>query len=331
MNNHLLAICFIRLSCDVCPYTYDYSGQLYYLNVHIDDIVITGPVEAVVDDLISQIESGFKRITRSEIKRHLGINLVETEKYLKLDQTKYIKEFVEEYLGDGVSTNVKIPMSPTINYRVLQTNDNNPSLLPATGKIRYCADKSRPDILFAINMISTQTEKPHDEFVGATMKLLKYLYSTSSDSLQLGGNDGEIKLFAFSDASYVTDKDARSQLGNCFYLTRDSGAIYSVSKKDNTVSHSSTEAEIKAIDLCTRTILYLRLMLKELGLEQKEPTVIFVDNKSSKMLVETLRSSHKTKHINMRINFIREQVNNRNIQLKFIRSEDQVADVLTKA
>jgi hypothetical protein len=72
-------------------------------------------------------------------------------------------------------------------------------------------------------------------------------------------------------------------------------------------------------------------MLKELGLEQKEPTVIFVDNKSSKMLVETLRSSHKTKHINMRINFIREQVNNRNIQLKFIRSEDQVADVLTKA
>jgi hypothetical protein len=110
-------------------------------------------------------------------------------------------------------------MSPTINYRVLQTNDNNPSLLPATGKIRYCADKSRPDILFAINMISTQTEKPHDEFVGATMKLLKYLYSTSSDSLQLGGNDGEIKLFAFSDASYVTDKDARSQLGNCFYLT----------------------------------------------------------------------------------------------------------------
>lgn len=163
------------------------------------------------------------------------------------------------------------------------------------------------------------------------MKLLKYLYSTSSDSLQLGGNDGEIKLFAFSDASYVTDKDARSQLGNCFYLTRDSGAIYSVSKKDNTVSHSSTEAEIKAIDLCTRTILYLRLMLKELGLEQKEPTVIFVDNKSSKMLVETLRSSHKTKHINMRINFIREQVNNRNIQLKFIRSEDQVADVLTKA
>ena len=59
-------------------------------------------------------------------------------------------------------------MSPTINYRVLQTNDNNPLLLPATGKIRYCADK-RPDILFAINMISTQTEKPHDEFVDATI------------------------------------------------------------------------------------------------------------------------------------------------------------------
>jgi hypothetical protein len=89
------------------------------------------------------------------------------KKYLKLDQTKYIKEFVEEYLGDEISTNVKKSMLPTNNYCVLQ--------IPATGKIRYCADKSRPDILFAINMISTQTEKPHDEFVGATMKLLKYL------------------------------------------------------------------------------------------------------------------------------------------------------------
>jgi hypothetical protein len=228
LNNHLISIGFTRLSCDVCLYTYEHEGDLYYLNVHIDDIVITGPEEKVIDALINKIESGFKRITRSEFKRHLGINIVETENYLKLDQKKYIKDFVEEYLDDGVSTNVKIPMSPTINYRQLQPNENNPSLLPATGKIRYCADKSRPDILFPLSMISTQTEKPHEDFVDATVKLMNYLYSTSSDSLQLGGNDGEIKLFAFSDASYVTDKDARSQLGNCFFLTRDSGAIYSV-------------------------------------------------------------------------------------------------------
>jgi hypothetical protein len=160
---------------------------------------------------------------------------------------------------------------------------------------------------------------------------MKYLNTTINESLQLGGKDNKLILFAYSDASYVTDGDSRSQLGNCFFLTRDSGAIYSVSKKDNTVSHSSTESELKAIDMCTRTIIYLRNLLKELEFEQHEPTIIYVDNKSSMLLLETLKSSHKTKHINMRINFMREQIINRTIKLKFVPTEDQVADILTKA
>jgi hypothetical protein len=149
--------------------------------------------------------------------------------------------------------------------------------------------------------------------------------------LKLGGVDKVIKLFAFSDASYVTDGDSKSQLGNCFFLTKDSGAIYSVSKKDSTVSHSSTESEIKAIDLCIRTTLFIRNLLNELKIFQNEPTTIYVDNKSSIDLVNTLKSNHKTKHINMKINFIREQINNNNIKIKFVRTRNQVADILTKA
>ena len=69
-------------------------------------------------------------------------------------------------------------MKTNVNFRLLNQNEKNISLLPATGKIRYCADKRRPDILFAINLISTQTENPNAEFVEATIKLMKYLYST---------------------------------------------------------------------------------------------------------------------------------------------------------
>jgi uncharacterized protein YlbG (UPF0298 family) len=74
-------------------------------------------------------------------------------------------------------------------------------------------------------------------------------------------------------------------------------------------------------------------MLKELKFEQLEPTIIiYVDNKSAKDLVETLKSNHKTKHINMRIiNFIREQINQLTIKIKFVRAYNQVADILTKA
>jgi hypothetical protein len=94
-------------------------------------------------------------------------------------------------------------------------------ILPITGKIRYCADKSR----------SQATNASDEEYLNATIKLLKYLNTTINDSLTLGGNDRNIKLVAYGDS--------HSQLGDCFILTRDSGSIYSVSKKVSTVSHSS--------------------------------------------------------------------------------------------
>ena len=334
LNKVLIKVGFKRTVSDVCLYVYkDYEGYVYYLLCHIDDIIITGKEKRVIDDIVMRITKEFKRVTTGDFKKYLGIKLDNTENFVMLNQSEYISEFVTEYLGEDaiIGENTKIPMKTNVNFRLLNQNENNISLLPATGKIRYCADKSRPDILFAINLISTQTEKPNDEFVEATIKLMKYLYSTRNECLTLGGKDDELKLFAYSDASYVTDKDSKSQLGNCFFLSRDSGAIYSVSKKDNTVSHSSTEAELKALDLCVRTVLYLRIMLKELCIEQESPTEIFVDNNSAKLLVESLRSSHKTKHINMRINFIREQINERNITIKFVRSENQVADIFTKA
>jgi hypothetical protein len=332
LNEHLINIGWKRLANDVCFYIYKYNDDLYLLITHIDDIIMCGKEKDVIDQLTEEIKSGFKKITTNDdVKQYLGINLYHDDNVLHLSQQNYINEFINEIFINNELKGSPIPMTPTVNFRVLKKDETNESILPILGKIRYVADKTRPDILFATNLLCTKALNPPIEFMQGTIKLLKYLKDSSSDTLKLGGDDKEIKLFAFSDASYVTDSDSKSQLGNCFYLSKDSGAIYSVSKKDNTVSHSSTEAEIKAIDMCLRTVLYLRNMLEELNLKQNSPTTIYVDNKSAKELVETLKSNHKTKHINMRINFIREQINERNIVIKFVRTHDQVADILTKA
>jgi hypothetical protein len=332
VNEYLNKIGFRRLTNDVCFYIYQNENDIYMLIVHVDDILISGIDKNIIEYLVQRINDGFKRITKTDsVKRYLGIDLIKDRHHFTLSQEKYINDFTNEIFENNSVKPSSIPMSPVINFRNAIKNENNESLLPILGKIRYVADKTRPDILYATNLLCTKAVNPPDEFIYATAKLLKYLKETKADSLTFGGIDKEIKLFAFSDASYVTDGDSKSQLGNCFYLTKDSGSIYSVSKKDSTVSHSSTEAELKAIDLCVRTTLFLRNMLVELNLKQNEPTVIYVDNKSAKDLVESLKSNHKTKHINMKINFIREQINARNIKIKFIRTHKQVADILTKA
>jgi hypothetical protein len=147
--------------------------------------------------------------------------------------------------------------------------------------------------------------------------------------LNLGGV-GDMIHFAFCDASYTTTGKAKSRLGHCQFFGTDSGAIKCSSQNDKTVSHSSMESEIKALDLLIICIILTRLIFKFLGCELKVPTIIFIDNQSAIELCKTLKQNHRARNMNMRIQFIRECINARIIELVFVRSEDNVADILTK-
>jgi transposase-like protein len=100
---------------------------------------------------------------------------------------------------------------------------------------------------------------------------------------------------------------------------------------DTTVSHHSTEAEIKALDEVIKNVVATRALMKMLGHKQKEPTKIFIDNKSAIELCTTLKTTHKVRHINLRIHYIRQMINERVIELHFVPTELNVADLFTKA
>ncbi|MBL4704060.1 MAG: Ty1/Copia family ribonuclease HI [Flavobacteriales bacterium] len=132
----------------------------------------------------------------------------------------------------------------------------------------------------------------------------------------------------------MTDGNAKSRLGGCIFCGYNSGAIFSFSRNDTTVSslsHSSTEAEIKALDLLIQEIVHFIDICKCLRIVTENVCVpILIDNTSAITLCTTLRATHKTKTINMRINYIREMVNARVISLHFVPSYKNVADILTK-
>ena len=99
-----------------------------------------------------------------------------------------------------------------------------------------------------------------------------------------------------------------------------SGAIVSFSKNDtikSSLSHSSTEAEIKAIDEMIQEIEYKLEIFDALRINISRPVKIYCDNKSSITLCETLKNSHKTKSINMRIHYIRNMINDKVVSLNF--------------
>jgi hypothetical protein len=137
-------------------------------------------------------------------------------------------------------------------------------------------------------------------------------------------------IYAFCDASYNLEDYGTSRLGGCIYTGFDSMAIHWYSHKDTTISHSSTEAELKSICYMIKELLFIKNLMDELGYEQEGPCILFVDNRSAIELCNSLKTKSQTKHINVKIAYIREKINSREIEIRFVPSELNIADILTK-
>jgi hypothetical protein len=102
------------------------------------------------------------------------------------------------------------------------------------------------------------------------------------------------------------------------------------SKKQPTVSRSSTEAEYKALANGAAEAIWVESLLKELGVSQQRTTIIWCDNLGATYLTANPVFHARTKHIEIDFHFVRERVASRDLDVRFISTRDQLADVLTK-
>ncbi len=185
-------------------------------------------------------------------------------------------------------------------------------------------------MLVAVGEISSKAS-PYlsDGHIKTAKRTLKYLKFTEKHMLQLGGSV-PIEMLDFSYPSHITSGKSKSKYYGALYLGLDSNAFWSMSKNATTISLSSCESEIKAITLVACAIIHERDKLKAIGFEQVKPTFLYTDSQSSVDWCKTLRFKENTKHVNVRINLLRECVNNRIIEIVFIKTDLMVADLLTK-
>ena len=258
------------------------------------------------------------------------------EHYVRLSHGVYIRQRFAEHVKPAY-----IPMKPETNLRTAIPVEGAPSLLPDTGAFRFIADRARCDILTAVGEVSTGGSHNPSLLHTSTSELIKrYLMTTADHFVQLGGL-GKLALFGYSDASYITDGNVKSRLGGCVFMNNTSGAIFSFSRNDtiiniigdlmSSLSHSSTESEIKAIDILITELLHILDIARFVAGPMELPIKIYCDNKSAAFIFDTLKTNHRLKHINMRIQAIREQIVMGIFAIYFVPTEHNVADILTKA
>ena len=102
------------------------------------------------------------------------------------------------------------------------------------------------------------------------------------------------------------------------------------SKSQQSVTLSSTEAEWMALSEAVKDILFLKYLCESMGIRVERPITVRVDNMGAVFMSNNVTTSQRTKHIDIRSKFVREYVQDGIIIIKFVRSEDNDSDIMTK-
>jgi hypothetical protein len=319
---------------DECVFNKTQNGKQCTIAVHVDDLMITCESQNMIDDLLSELERVYKKIKINTGIEHtyLGMNFVFEKKGVKLSMEKFIDEILSDYEVDGGAP------TPAANY--LFTVSESSKKLSAfdserfhtiTAKLLYLGKRARPDLMTVVSFLTSRVREPTEEDNRKLERTLKYLNESKSLVMRLSskkGMNGQIIVEGSVDASFAVHPDFKSHTGGG--TTIGEGFFDVVSSKQKLNSKSSTEAELIGVSDYLTRLIRVRNWLIAQGYEVG-PAILYQDNKSTITLAEKGKSnSQRTRHVNIRYFFIKDRIDAKEIELKYMPTDDMVADILTK-
>jgi hypothetical protein len=199
------------------------------------------------------------------------------------------------------------------------------------GSLMYLAIASRPDIAYSVNKLAQFTSAPKPKHWTAVKRVFRYLKGTKLMELTYGGAPEILNtdLNIYCDADWASDRDRKSISG--YVLTIAGGAVAWSSKKQTTVAPSTPEAEYIAAAHVAKQVLWHRSLLTELNFPLTTPSNIFSDNQSAIAIAHHPEFHARTKHIDIAVHFLRDHVKKGNLDLYYINTDYNIADIFTKA
>ncbi|KAL8130930.1 hypothetical protein AgCh_007017 [Apium graveolens] len=304
------------------------QGTVFAL-IYVDDILITGDNQQGIQHLKHILQQSFQMKDLVLVSYFLGLEISRHSDGYFVSQRKYTQDLIEMacLTDDKV---VDTPLELNVKY---SKNDGSPISDPSlyrsiVGSLVYLT-VTRPDIAHAVQLVSQFVSDPRRLHLTAVHRIIRYLRSTPMHGLSYL-HKSHLQLRAFSDANYAGCPDtARSTTGYCIFLG--SSLISWKSKKQPTVSKSSTEAEYRAMSSTSSEIIWLQRLLKDFGIHLKFLTPLYCDNESAVKIASNPVFHERTKYIEVDCHFVREKYEQGLISLPHVSSKDQLADFFTKS
>uniref|UniRef100_A0A2N9EUK7 Integrase catalytic domain-containing protein n=1 Tax=Fagus sylvatica TaxID=28930 RepID=A0A2N9EUK7_FAGSY len=299
-TSQLLHLGFIASTADSSLFIYTNNTVIAYLLLYVDDIVMTSNTPAYLDHLITQLSTVFDLKDLGSLHYFLGLQVTRDSSVAPTPDSLYMK--------------VTLYPDPH-GYRSL------------VGALHYLTF-TRPDISFSVHQVCQYMSAPTTIHLAAAKRILRYLRGTLNHGIAF--TPSPLQLSAYTDADWAGDPDDRhSTSGYLVYLG--SNPITWSAKKQPTVSRSSTESEYRAFAIATAELCWIRTLLKDLGIYLSQPPLLWCDNVSALAIASNPVFHARTKHIEVDFHFVRERVLCKDLEVKFVSTIDQLADIFTKS
>ncbi|KAI5312594.1 hypothetical protein L3X38_041767 [Prunus dulcis] len=307
----------------------DNEGGLIIVSIYVDDIVYTGNSERMLAEFKREMMQRYEMSDLGLLHHFLGIGILQTDQGVFIHQGKYAKSLLVKFgLEDCKLVSIPLPTGEKLK-KVDESELADEGLYKKiVGSLLYLT-ATRPDLMYSASLLSRFMNSPTKRHMGVARRVLRYVQGTLSYGIDYVRNQSAT-LVGFCDADWVgSEDDSRRTSGYAFSFG--SGAFSWASVKQNTVALSIVEAEYVSASEATAHAIRLRFVLDDFGEMQSEATPLFCDNMSAISMAKNPVFHQRTRHINRRYHFIREALQEGVINMQFCRSEEQLADIFTKA
>ncbi|KAJ9567766.1 LOW QUALITY PROTEIN: hypothetical protein OSB04_003732 [Centaurea solstitialis] len=328
LSKHLLSKGFKKGSVDSTLFLMKEGEHIVVIQIYVDDIIFGSTSRELCKKFETVMTEEFKMSMMGEINFFLGLQVRQFSDGIFINQSKYIFDLLKKYDMSGCHS-IGTPMATgnSIGPDHEGKDVDLRNYRSMVGSLMYLT-ASRPDIMFATCVCARYQAKPKESHLAAVKRIFRYLKGTPYYGIWYPKGLG-FELQAYTDADYGgCNMDRKSTSGHFQFLGNK--LVSWASKKQQCVSTSTAESEYVAAASCCSQVLWMQSQLRDYGHEYKK-IPIYCDSKSAIAISANPVQHSKTKHIDIRYHFLKDNVEKENIEMYFVNTEYQLADLFTKA
>ncbi|KAI5673435.1 hypothetical protein M9H77_13799 [Catharanthus roseus] len=320
---------FSQSYADYSLFTYSRGNIYLCVLIYVDDLLITGNSLSKLEKFKASLHKCFHMKDLGSLKYFLGIEIGRNSTGLFLCQRKYTLEILSE-MGLLGAKPASTPVEP--NHQLAKASrslfDNPNRYRRLIGKLIYLTF-TRPELAYVVNTLAQFMHAPRHAHWDAAIRVFRYLKESPGRRIFLSSNS-LLSLTAYCDSDWATCPITRRPLTG-YFISLGGSPISWKTKKQHTVSRSSAEAEYRSMAMTLCELKWLSILLRDLHVSVTCPIPLHCDNQAALHIAENPVFHERTKHIEIDCHFVRDAFQDGFIFPAYIRSEEQPADILTKA